>query len=632
MFLAIIFLAGCLASGFALMRLLPLNWYKSELAAASVGTGLFAGSWTLFLTSWAFGYTAGIGLTIMLVIALCLGIWKRPASPLLPKFVQEKRNWPWLIVATISLLLFSWLFYTHMLQVKNDAYYSAGSTWGDLALHLSLVTRFAEQPEFTWDFPIFTGGKLSYPLLIDFLSGMLYRFGFSLPVALFIPGWLLAIALTQLIFFFILRSTKNANVAAVSLLLFLVSGGAAGIFYFWHDWVSSSSSLFTFLGSLPKQYTNLWSDGIYFSNIVNDFLLPQRGILFGLSLFSLACSLLYSAWHQKDLAQKFLGGATLIIGFLPLAHTHTFFVLWGVLGFLAITQAIKQKTFFTPWTQAVFTASMIAAPQIIWQMSSNFNDDFSRFQFGWMKKPTENIFLFWLRNMGIPFIFFFTNFWLIKKVSKQDNWHLYFYIPLAILFCITNVYLFQPHNYDNMKFMIYSYLAICIYMAWSLYFIAQYRPGGRLVMALIIIASCITGSLAILRETYISWQFSSTDEIAAAQQFKAITPADAIVLTSDQHNHFVPTLTGRRILMGYRGWLWTYGIKYTTVERDVRAMLSGAPTTPSLLKKYNISFVTITPSERQDFGANQAYFDQHSQLVMETGLIRVYDVRDFSLQ
>lgn len=265
-------------------------------------------------------------------------------------------------------------------------------------------------------------------------------------------------------------------------------------------------------------------------------------------------------------------------------------------------------------------------------MSSNFNDDFSRFQFGWMKKPTENIFLFWLRNMGIPFIFFFTNFWLVKKLSKQDNWHVYFYIPLAILFCITNVYLFQPHNYDNMKFMIYSYLAICIYMAWSLHLIAQYKPGGKLIMALIIIASCITGSLAILRETYISWQFSSPDEIAAAEQFKTITSADAIILTSDQHNHFVPTLTGRRILMGYRGWLWTYGIQYTAVEQDVRAMLTGTPATPALLKQYNVSFVVISPSERNDFSANSTYFDTHSQLVMQTGNIRVYDVRDLLRQ
>lgn len=633
MFLALLFLATSLLTGYALVRHLPLTWYKSELVFASIAVGLFAGTWILFLSSWAAGYTAGYWLCLTILGGFCVFMHVRQKKLALPsEFYHEKTHWIWLSVALTSLCLFTWLFYTHMLQVKNDAYFSGGSTWGDLALHLALATGFAQQPHFTWEFPLFSGAKLSYPLLIDFLSGMLYRFGLNLQTAMFIPGILLTLSLVQLIYFFVLRITKSSGAAALTLILFLGSGGAVGISIFWQDWLTSNLSLFSFLGSMTKQYTNLWSNGIYFSNIINDYLLPQRGILFGLSLFALTSTILHNAWQKKESSQKMLGSAALLIGFLPLAHTHTFFVLWGMLVFLAACRAYIDKTIFTPWTQAVFIASMVAAPQIIWQMGSNFSRDFSHFQFGWMKKPDENIILFWLRNMGLPFIFFFTNFWLIKRLTTKNSWHLAFYTPLVILFLITNIYQFQPHSYDNMKFMVYSYLGICIYMGYSLWLLSTYKPGGRMLATLLIVITCASGFLAVLRETYVSWQFSSTQEIAATEQFKSITPPDAVTLTSDQHNHFVPTLTGRPIIMGYRGWLWTYGINYTAVEQDVRAMLTGAPATPSLLKRYNVSFVVISPSERNDYNANQAYYDRHATLVMDTGPIRVYDVRAFSLQ
>src|SRR3989344_3951253 len=632
MILAILFLLLSAAAGGCLLRLPPIAWYKAEFVFGSIMVGLFAGTWSLLLTSWAFGYTAGYFLTAALLVAVCLLTWQRYKKSPLPTWIQPTSRTPWLIVTIAATALFGWLMYTHMLQVKDGAYYSAGSTWGDLALHVSLISRFAQQAHLTLDFPIFAEAKLSYPFLVDFLSGMLHRFGLNLQMSLLIPGILLSVSLGEILFFFITRVTKDARVATLALLLFFISGGPGGISVFWRDWQSSGSSLFTFLGSMTKQYSNLWTDGIYFSNIIDDYILPQRGILFGLGLFGIVCTLLHQAWQHKKDAQNVLWAATLVTVLIPLAHTHTFFVLWGLIGFLALVQAIRQKTLATPWTQTLLIASVMAAPQISWQLCSNFNDSFTRWQFGWMKKPDENILLFWLRNMGAPFIFLFTNFWFIKGRHSQDSWHVWFYTPLIILFAATNLYIFQPHNYDNMKFMVFAYLAICIYMSWSLVVLMRSHTLGRFVAAAAIITTCAVGGLSIARETYTSWQFTPSHSISLAEQCKALSSPDAIVLTSDQHNHFIPTLTGRRILMGYRGWLWTYGINYTNVESDIRAMLAGSPLAPSLLKTYDVSFVVIGPSELNDFNANTAYYNQHGRLVLQAADIRIYDVRTFSLQ
>jgi hypothetical protein len=634
MLLAILYLTLSLLAGSMLVCLVPIKWHLPEFIAASIAVGLLAGSWVMFHSTWITNYTVGPWIGILLLAAICIASWHYQ-KPLIPTFktlpsVFDKRMW--LTITIVSLVLFGWLFYTHMLQEKDGAYFSGGSTWGDLALHLSLATRFANQTQFSWDFPIFHGAQLAYPFLIDFLSGMLYRFGLPLPASLFIPGFLLVASLIQLLWFLIYRVSNKSTVAAVTLLLFLGSGAIGGLPYFWKDWQASDLSLITFLGSLPKQYSNLWSDGIYFSNIINDYLLPQRGILFGLAIFAIVTTLLHHAWHQKSPSARTLMSAAILMGCLPFAHTHTFFVLWGILGYLSLVQAIKQKTIVTLWTQTFFIASIIGAPQIVWQLSSNFTDSFTRFQWGWMKQANENIIVFWLRNMGIPFIFLFANFWFIKKLSLKNSWHIHFYVPLMILFLATNLYLFQPHNYDNMKFMIYSYFAICLYMAWYLVDIAQHRLYLRLLAILAVVMTCAVGALSITREASLSWQFSSPLERQAAAELQSRIPPESIVLTSDQHNHFVPTLLGRRILLGYRGWLWTYGITFTAVETDVKAMLSGSPTAAALLKQYNVGFVAITPSELREFNANPTYFDQHATLIWQQGTIRVYDVRTLERQ
>ena len=54
------------------------------------------------------------------------------------------------------------------------------------------------------------------------------------------------------------------------------------------------------------------------------------------------------------------------------------------------------------------------------------------------------------------------------------------------------------------------------------------------------------------------------------------TPADAIFAVADEHNSPVPTLSGRRVMSGYPGWLWTYGLSdYAQKGADEAAILRG---------------------------------------------------------
>lgn len=628
MVLAIIFFILSLITGYSLLRLLPIAWYKAEAAAATVAIGFLVSTWVAFLACWITGYTVGPWLTIIILAALTATTWYYQPSPIFSfQTLSRKETTAWLLVTIISGVVLGELFVTHMLFQKGGIYYSGGSTWGDLALHLSLITRFANETHFTWDLPIMYGAKLSYPFLLDFLSGMLYRWGASLQIAVLVPGLLLGLSVVQLLFFTVFRLFKNALAASFTPLLFLVNGGIAALAYFWRDWQASGTSLGAFLSSLTKNYTNMWDDSLFFSNLVVDYLLPQRGILMGLTLFLLITTLLWHAWHEEAKKNKLLVGVALLGGLLPFAHAHTFFVVLGLLGYLTVVQFMANKSRATPYLVCLLCMATLAIPQITWQISSNFTDSFSRFQFGWMKPAEENIISFWLRNWGLALPFAFLNIWTVWRLRRQNNFYLHWYIPLLLLWFITNLYIFQPFVYDNMKFMVYAYLAVMVVTSVTLATWFTKNGWGKTLAIACLILLITPGILALVRESYTLWGFADAEERQIAQQFAAIVPSEARVLTSDQHNHFVPALTGRRIMMGYRGWLWTYGLNYQSVEQVTSAIYTGSQEAQALIRQYGIEYVVIGPSEKDQYDVNEEFFATLFPLVLETERHQVYDVR-----
>jgi uncharacterized membrane protein len=80
------------------------------------------------------------------------------------------------------------------------------------------------------------------------------------------------------------------------------------------------------------------------------------------------------------------------------------------------------------------------------------------------------------------------------------------------------------------------------------------------------------------------------------------------------------------VLLGYRGWLRAWGIDYGDVERDVRSMLAAQPGTPDLMLKYGVDFVVVGPTERTDYGADEAYWLAHHELVLESGPYKVFAI------
>jgi uncharacterized membrane protein len=99
-----------------------------------------------------------------------------------------------------------------------------------------------------------------------------------------------------------------------------------------------------------------------------------------------------------------------------------------------------------------------------------------------------------------------------------------------------------------------------------------------------------------------------------------------VFAVADEHNSPIPTLGGRRILVGYAGWLWTYGLAdYAQKGEDDRKILMGDASAMTLVRKYGIDYVMIGPQEIPR-GGNRAYWDEHATKVYDDDGYTVYRI------
>ena len=78
--------------------------------------------------------------------------------------------------------------------------------------------------------------------------------------------------------------------------------------------------------------------------------------------------------------------------------------------------------------------------------------------------------------------------------------------------------------------------------------------------------------------------------------------------------------------MGYRGWLWSYGIDYSEREKEIRLMYSGKTGAEALFSKYHVRYAVLSPAARNIFGAVELLFLLKYKMVMKDHDTRVYDV------
>jgi hypothetical protein len=527
-----------------------------------------------------------------------------PVFPRLRRWLsrQALTNWlPVIFLVMVFGLLFFKLLSSHMLLAKPDGWYSAGATWADLGWHLSMLSNFAERGlSAVREDPIFPGTKLSYPFLPDLLSAGLVRCGFSVQRSLIAPALLVILAFVIALYFFARRMAGTFGAMATPFLL-LFNGSIVGCYYLWRD-SQIPHSLGSTLFSPNVDYSHLREHNIEFSNLVSEYILPQRAAEFGLFLGILAVQFLWLYWDTRK--PKYLVYASLVLSGMPYVHFHSFVALVIVAGFLFCIQFLADPGYWSvirDWLSFAVSLIVLALPQVVW-ISPVHAGHFLHVQWGWMR-GNEPLWLFWLKNLSPHLLVFALAYWMAKPKLKT------FYLAFVGLFVVSNILVFQPNDWDNIKLFVWWFLLSCVLVGSFLDQLWQRHSWrGALIAVLLFALMTATGAASVYRELHLSWLMFSREDLELADFVRAHTRKDALFLTSDKHNNPVACLGGRRILMGYRGWLWSHGIDYHPREQDIRAIYSGSERATDLLMRYGIDYVLIEQDKVADFHENVGFF------------------------
>jgi hypothetical protein len=541
--------------------------------------------------------------------------------------------WP---LAAVMLVCGAWtVHFLHQAYVyaPNGLYAGYVNIWGDWAAHLSFAGSFAYGHNFPPEYPIDPGHHLGYPFMIDFLAANLVPLGSRLTSSLVLTSGLLGLAFPAVLYLAAQRFISGRAGPVLAVFVFLLSGGL-GFVYLLGDLQHFGPAA---LIHLPREYTLNRDLNYQWLNPVLAYLVPQRSTLFGFSLALIALVILWVAARGGSGWRPFLF-AGIVAGLMPVFHVHAYGTVVALSLFWAFfSLRIQWLGFFIP-------ALAIGVPILVWMWppantSVCGNDPNLHgycFEVGWLSyldwQHDLPIWIgrdwawFWIKNTSV-FIPVLVAAQILRSwiPTTFPRW----FAPMWLWFLVPNVIVLQPWDWDNTKFFVFWALLGSIVVGGFLARMFQRGPGSAIAASGLLVLLGLSGALDLARASDFSVsavQFTDAGGLQVADWVRAHTSPTALFVVADEHNSPIPTLAGRRVLIGYPGWLWTYGLPdYIQKGIDEKKILDGDAATPDLVRRYGVDYVMIGPQEIPR-GASRAYWDQHGTLVYDNGEYAVYRV------
>ena len=460
---------------------------------------------------------------------------------------------------------------------------------------------------------MFYGERFLYPFAIDLLSGVLVRAGVDILFAHLVPAVLLSLMLLVSLYKFYEHFTKSARASFVSILLIIFSGGLGFI------WLIENILAFgkTTLLSPTVYYTDMLDKGVYWFNIFVGELIPQRAFVLGMIVFLWVIvyldKLSVKRFSTQIIPQIFL--ISLASSSLMLVHTHSLLTLMMVSAVYAFCR--RQNVKF--WLYCAFFTAVPSSLIYFFFYAGSVGTNYFHFLPGWLSNNSYNFFYFWMINWGIFFPL------AIYAFVKGKSYLQPLVLSGAFLFVISNLVVFQPNAWDNTKILAYSYIFLMVPVSRLL---NKIFDKFKVVGVLLLLILCLTGIAdvwnATLRRDYLLWSY---EDIQIAKDFNKILSSGDIVLTYDGVYDWVLTLTKGQILLGYRGWIWTYGFDYSALYLDIEDMYRGTPRAKKLFDTYDVKYVVIGNEELHLVKADEDFFKANYPLVLQSRNYRIYKIK-----
>jgi len=412
--------------------------------------------------------------------------------------------------------------------------------------------------------------------------------------------------------------------------------------------------------------------------------LPQRTILYGFAGALAVLLLVVTARLTPRRGHESFALAGVLLGLMPLIHIHTLIAMAVVGAVLALSWPHRGW-----WVMAVTTA-VVAAPRLVTLIagphgSALAGNLFPSVEPGWMyvvgrdRPPlsagslligigalvravlSPQYWGFWIANTGaaLPICTLTAIAVALARLrgrvgSAARRVVAVFpadLVPVALaltaVFVVANLVVLQSWDWDNTKLLVYWYLGAALLIGTLVTRLWRRWWRGAAAAALAT-ATLLTGILVLVR--LLPWT-PATDAVGGpytsvtaadahlARVVAASTARGAVFLTEGKPNDPVLELAGRTAVMGYYGWLWSYGTDFGSRPADVHTMLEGCHSAPrsacrvfGLLRRYRVAYAEID-DRLQDPGVLVSDVDlrwwasQGFPVLARSDHVTVYDVR-----
>ncbi len=593
--------------------------------------------WLPALAAFAVGFTLAaewIALGVLALLSCAILYYQKKTRVCFRAFDKTDRS---LLIALAAFVVpltiaSAYMQYTHTLRNVNGALHVGQATYGDLCMHLSIVTglRGAKLPT---EYTILPGSPLGYPFLTDAMSTSLYILGMPLALSITVPGTLMCLLVYSGFLLLAYEMSGRVSVAVLASALLFFNGGLG----FLYDFDLSGSDLskiqeiFTGFYKTPANQPDL---NLRWSNLVADLLLPQRTFLGGWTLLLPALYLVREAFKKGELRLYLLTAVFAVA--LPLVHAHSLVALAIFSGcalfYMLITRPDMRRATLIGAGAYLGIVVLLGLPQLLGvTMRQATNEGFISLHVGWVNRngtaAIDFPIWFWLKNVGLPLIAMVLAVLDWKKEHRMDL------IGAAAIFIVADIIQFQPLAYDNNKlFYIWFLLTLPAASDWcvSLYDRMKGQRSRVLLAALFVTVSTLSGALSIARECApdCDYELFSAADAEAGRYIDENTDTDAMFVTGQHHQNVVYALAGRKVVCGPPLFLHWHGLPYQGRQAEVTAFYADPANHLDLIARYGVDYVVVSNWERysSDLIVDEAALDALFPVVYDQGGFKLYKV------
>lgn len=506
------------------------------------------------------------------------------------------------LLPTLFFAFALWLmFHTFSYNPSTNSMLLGQKVWSDFAQHIAVIRSFSHGANISRlfgpgpvEFPLYAGEGMRYHFLFYAFVGILEALGMRIDWALNIPSAAGFAALLLGIFALAKYLFKDARVAALSVVFFLLNGSLAFLRFFSLHPLSLATltdirTVWEFPAFAP------WGAGLVSAFWNLNIYTNQRHLALAFAaIIVFILSLLRSEKLPSHLQVKFGLVWGVVFGLFPFFHQPSLLIVGIMVAcYFLLFPALRLML----GTVGVVTAAL-ALPQIIPLMYGGAKT------FSWYpgyliygNVTVRSFLVYWFHNLGFHALLIPLGFFLIPRRAQKTL------APLVAIFVVANLFKFSVEAAANHKFFNFALILgsmISAYVVVQLYSTAQTLRSivatafVQVLVVWLVVALTFSGVIdffVVANDT----KGAITDVAAnrAASWIENNTPKDAVFLNSSYMYH-PASLAGRSIFLGWPYFAWSAGYEEDRMP-IMQQMYEGKDPFVycPLFARYGIDYITV---------------------------------------